>query len=111
MTFEKITIECRRQQKSEFEGREVARTSDSKYIVYETPKGHWVIVEKEFIVKPKNSSNRNTPKESVLSGLDSDFKIIKDKNQKALFDYIGFNKHLDQICASLGINPANQLDL
>ncbi|EBG3215789.1 hypothetical protein FIS27_17875 [Salmonella enterica subsp. enterica] len=109
MSFERVVIDVPAKQKVEFDGKEVARTSDSKYVVYETPKGYWVVIEKQF--KQKSSANRNTRPEFVLTGHDSEYTIIKDKNQKELFDLIGFNKHLDDICKKLGINPSKSLDL
>lgn len=109
MNFEPVIIQMRREQKVEFEGCEVARSRDSSYVVYETPKGHWVVVKKEFTKKP--TTTRNSNNEYILSGLDESYEVIKDKNHKALFECIGYNKHLDEICSLLNISPTKKLDL
>ena len=109
MDYQKVEMEMTGKQRWEFNGTEVSRTKDNKYLVYEPPKGHWVIVEREFRSKP--SAHRGGKPEIIPTGRDEDYKIIKDKNQSALFEHIGFNKHLDEICAGLGINPAKSLDV
>lgn len=99
MELETIELRIKDQQALEFTGKEVARTSDNVYIIYESKKGHWV------------ATRRAKAKSGGFTGYESQIEIIQNKNHEELFEFIGFGTELDQICNQLNINPAKKLDI
>ncbi|MGX4745881.1 hypothetical protein [Providencia sp. PROV247] len=106
MEMEIIEIKVTGEQPVKFKGKLVAQTTSKTIEMYETEKGHWVVVQKSF-----NTKKQGGKVIYIFTGYASEMKIIENKDINVLSKYIGYGRDLDKLCNDLGVDNAKYLDL
>ncbi|MEY0268888.1 hypothetical protein [Morganella morganii] len=106
MTMETIEVKVIDEQPVKFQGRLVARTDNNVIELYETQKGHWVVVHRLYTMKRQGGREIR-----IFSGYAREMKIIENKDIDLLSKHIGYCADLEQLCQDLGIEYAKKLDL
>ncbi|MFD3227092.1 hypothetical protein [Rahnella aceris] len=95
--METVTLKVNGNPDLSFTGQMMARERDPQTgitsVVYETPKGNWLVARIN------------------LSSILIDYKVIEEKSEKALIEYLGFDNIAKAIYEQLDIDTTNKMDI